>query len=463
MKRLSVTTRVKIVISAFAMFLISFFVSAPHDAFAAPANISVGSPYWMVTSADGSKLYVTGYVTDNVTVIDTATNTVDAIIDLGTGSGPRSAMLSQDGHTLFVTTFFNGDLVSIDTATNQISSTTTLGLSYPRGAALSPDGQFLFVAGQDFIYKINAVTKSVVSTIPVTGVVTYGAIFSTDGSKVYVTGTNTDQLFVIDVSSATIINTVSIGDAPQGLVITPDGSKIFIANQRDSTTSVFSIASNTVVATIPTQFEYNGSNIDMDPIQLAINPAGTRVFVIGTIGKRAQVLDVATLAPIVGNPIVVVNGDVPYTGVVSPDGKTLYVGCPGSVGGGGQAVYVFQMASFGNSIAPNASVGSSYSFSPNAINASSFSLYSGTLPAGLVLNSSTGAITGTPTITGTFSFTILATGDVDNSQSYQIQVDSALANTGNSSTQYINFALMLFTLGLLLFVVRQRAKSTERK
>jgi hypothetical protein len=45
-----------------------------------------------------------------------------------------------------------------------------------------------------------------------------------------------------------------------------------------------------------------------------------------------------------------------------------------------------------------------------ASNTTSYSVFSGALPTGLSLNTSTGAITGTPTAQGTFTFVIRATG-----------------------------------------------------
>lgn len=442
------------------LFLIALVVGTAQTASAAITSISVGSPYSMVTSLDGSRIYVAGYVTDNVTIINTATNNVIATTDLGAGFGPRSVTLSADGQTLFVTSFFTGDLVTISTATNQVTSTTALGLSYPFGAALSPAGNHLIVVGQDFIYKIDATTKAVVGTISISGVWTYGAVFSPDGTKAYVTAANIDRLYVINFASMTITDTVVVGDAPQGIVITPDGSKIFVANQLGNSTSVLTTSNNQVVATIPALYSYNGvNNYTLNPIQLAINPAGTRVFVIGTSGRRVQVLDVATQAPIAGNPTVFVIGEVAYTGVVSRDGNTLYVGCVGTVGAGGQAVYIVPMVQFGNLTAPNATVGTNYSFSPNAINTASYSLLSGSLPTGLTLNSATGQITGTPTVAGTYSFTILATGDVDNSQNYQIQVDAALAKTGIRLSPTISTAMSLFAIGIVMLVFRQKNKN----
>jgi hypothetical protein len=61
---------------------------------------------------------------------------------------------------------------------------------------------------------------------------------------------------------------------------------------------------------------------------------------------------------------------------------------------------------------PDGAVGAAYSQTVSASGGTSpyvFSLSSGTLPSGLSLNGSTGAITGTPTAAGTFTFTITAT------------------------------------------------------
>ena len=61
---------------------------------------------------------------------------------------------------------------------------------------------------------------------------------------------------------------------------------------------------------------------------------------------------------------------------------------------------------------PNGSVGTPYNQTVSASGGTApyfFSVSSGALPTGLILNSSTGAITGTPTTAGTFTFTITAT------------------------------------------------------
>ena len=61
------------------------------------------------------------------------------------------------------------------------------------------------------------------------------------------------------------------------------------------------------------------------------------------------------------------------------------------------------------SVDPSARVGIAYSDGVTASETASYSVFSGALPGGLSLNTSTGAITGTPTTPGTFTFVIRAT------------------------------------------------------
>jgi hypothetical protein len=64
-------------------------------------------------------------------------------------------------------------------------------------------------------------------------------------------------------------------------------------------------------------------------------------------------------------------------------------------------------------ISSSASVGTAYSDGVNATNAASYSVFSGALPGGLTLNTSTGAVTGTPTEPGVFNFVLRATGSFE--------------------------------------------------
>jgi hypothetical protein len=91
-----------------------------------------------------------------------------------------------------------------------------------------------------------------------------------------------------------------------------------------------------------------------------------------------------------------------------------------------------------SSALPSATLGSIYSATLNVSGGTApygFSLASGKLPAGLLLGSTSGAISGTPTATGSFSFAISVSDSkgLSKQQSLQITVASfAQTNPGNS-------------------------------
>jgi hypothetical protein len=81
---------------------------------------------------------------------------------------------------------------------------------------------------------------------------------------------------------------------------------------------------------------------------------------------------------------------------------------------------------------PNATVGTPYSQTLTAGGSGTFtwSVSTGALPAGITLNSTTGALSGTPTTPGTFTFTVSVTGGGQTAtQSFTITVTAALTIT----------------------------------
>lgn len=75
--------------------------------------------------------------------------------------------------------------------------------------------------------------------------------------------------------------------------------------------------------------------------------------------------------------------------------------------------------SWSDNVLATPTAGVTYSDAVYATNSPSYSVSSGSLPSGLTLNSSSGAVTGTPTVSGAYSFTITAAnGDGSVSQAF---------------------------------------------
>jgi hypothetical protein len=108
-----------------------------------------------------------------------------------------------------------------------------------------------------------------------------------------------------------------------------------------------------------------------------------------------------------------------------------------------------------------ATAGTPYSFAVTASGSPSptFTLSAGALPAGLVLDSATGMITGTPTTHGTATFTITATNGTaqDVGAVYSLVTDAqVLALTGVNPMPGLELGGALLFIGGILFAVRRR-------
>jgi YVTN family beta-propeller protein len=114
--------------------------------------IKVGShPNAMVLSPEGKALYVANANTDDVSIVDTAIDEVIGAISLQPypgapfGSTPNALAISPDGKTLYVANAGNNDVAVIDLLESKIKGLIPVGW-YPTALAISPDGKTLYVA-----------------------------------------------------------------------------------------------------------------------------------------------------------------------------------------------------------------------------------------------------------------------------------------------------------------------------
>ncbi len=103
-------------------------------------------------------------------VIDTNTHQVLHQIDLdAVAEGGRSLVITPDGQTAFITGENTHNVVSFDMGTGEVHPPISVGL-FPRGAAITPDGAFLYVANflSDTVSKIDIASRTIVDTISLT-------------------------------------------------------------------------------------------------------------------------------------------------------------------------------------------------------------------------------------------------------------------------------------------------------
>ena len=205
----------------------------------------------LAITPDGKTLYATDGLSDTVYVIDAASGSFTATIP---GAGNGALVVSPDGNAVYAASS-SGQISVINTATNTVTSTISTGEgSFPGyyETALTPNGSFLYVplGNLNEVAVIATATNTVTSLVQIDQGVVSVAI-SPDGALAYVTGPAQGSVTAIAVSTNTVVATIptSCGNV-FFLTFTPDSAFAY-ASEMGGAVDVISTATNTIVATIP--------------------------------------------------------------------------------------------------------------------------------------------------------------------------------------------------------------------
>ncbi|WJS91215.1 YncE family protein [Microbacterium testaceum] len=351
------------------------------------------------------------------------------------GGEPTSIVVSPDGGTLYVGNYDTGAVTIVSTATRSIEGSIEAGAALT-DLAVTPDGEYLFTATRSAIQKFSTVGRNLVREW-LLGESSAGIALSPDGEAAYATSGNVLRAYLS--TGATTL--AAVGGSPTSLATTPDGKRVLTTSGDDNTVSVVSVDERQVLATVP---------VGIFPTDVAVTPDGDLALVTNGVGTVSAidlsdntVLDtirvgrtpmaVTTSADSQWGYIANANddsvsvisrqtrsvvrtistGDRPVALALSPDDSTLYV-----VNNTSQSVSVLtvERAPTFTASTPSetATVGTpySYAFAASGFPAPTFEVSEGSLPDGLML-SSDGVLSGTPTKSGLSSFRVTASNGVE--------------------------------------------------
>ena len=168
--------------------------------------------------------------------------------------------------------------------------------------AVSPNGSHLYVANSDSgaVSVINTTTNSVTNTISV-GRNPEGLTLSPDGTDVYVANYDSNTVSVIDAAT----NTISVGTNPTAVAVSPDGSHLYVTNRGDG----HGVGDKSGPRHTGTGHSHDGS------------PDVSRLYVASEGNNTASRINATTNTVMTNVPV----GTHPDAEAVSPDGSHIYV------------------------------------------------------------------------------------------------------------------------------------------
>jgi serine/threonine-protein kinase len=156
------------------------------------------NPHWIEVSADGRWGYTANHESNQVSVLDLHDDG-RVVVTLPAGTSPHSVAISPDGTRLAVTNFDSDDVTMIDTVANTVVGGIAVG-SNPQDVAYAPDGRHFYTADvdSDTITVVDTETMEVTARVPA-GDGPTSVDVAPDGMKAYVTNLNSATVTVLTV------------------------------------------------------------------------------------------------------------------------------------------------------------------------------------------------------------------------------------------------------------------------
>lgn len=253
--------------------------------------VTFDAPNGIAATPDGALVYVTNYgngdSNGHITIINTANNIPEDIIDVGRGpSGIAIATISNGVVYAYVANIIDSTVSIINTIAKSVS-TVNVSLS-PSDVAITPDGKYVYVVSVQQETDVNVINTSsnlLETTISVNEGALKGIAITPDGKYAYVGSINTSDsgLSIIDTSSNTVTSRIKIADGnsgPNSVTITPDGLWAYVTNVFNNNVSVVSIKTQGLENTINNVFNF--------PTGIAFAPPPPAVILTNSLQQHTR-------------------------------------------------------------------------------------------------------------------------------------------------------------------------------
>lgn len=260
-------------------------------------SISVGQrPSGIVVNPTSRKGYVANMLDATVSVIDLSTHTVSTTITSILSSNsffePFPIGINTSTNKIYIGDFYAGnDDIAVINGSTDIKFTdiiTTSWDNYPSGIGVNPVTNKIYVPLWGEVLVVNGATDTG------NGLVTIGAFawnnpfgvgVNSNTNRIYIANNSDTTVNVINGSTDTVINSITVGNSPYGVGVNVITNKIYVANNNGNNVSVINGATDTVITTV---------NVGTNPLGVAVNSNTNRIYISNSGSNSVSVIDGST-------------------------------------------------------------------------------------------------------------------------------------------------------------------------
>jgi YVTN family beta-propeller protein len=235
----------------------------------------------------------------SVSVVDGSTNTVTASVSLGDNSADGLAV-DPTTHTVYAvgsvaSTTGKSMVTVVDGVQRTVKSTVTVTGGFFKYAAVDPSTHNLFTTGccLNQTWVLNGPTATTMAPVTIPG----GGGVAVDPAthQLYVTNGGTPgAVSVVDESTNAITTTIPADSEPAGAAVDASTNTIYVANPQSNTVSVIDGTTNQITATVP---------VGKGPDAVAVDPT-THTAYVANVGDNS----VSVIARVITGPVTRLSG-----------------------------------------------------------------------------------------------------------------------------------------------------------
>lgn len=277
------------------------------------------------------RLYVLNSLSDDVTVVDVASNRV--LDSIRVGPQPHGVAVPAARDRMYISTEGDDSLVVVDLLHDRVLARYHVLGHRPNEIEVTADGRLVYVpASADGEYEVfDTKLERIVARIPTDGA-PHNVVVSPDDRYMYLSplksrpgggGAENRKIYVVDAHAHEVLGTVPLENAPRPTAISPDGKRLYVNTDNLLGFVVVDTAARRVVAE---------ARYPLTPEELAspsrshgigVTPDGKEVWSTDINHGVVHVFDVTGPVPVAIARMK--TGNQPLWVAVAPDGRSVYV------------------------------------------------------------------------------------------------------------------------------------------